>query len=107
VEIDTGDVDAGLVGFFVLLVLIEAASIWEATMLIRDHLSVSRWGAVLVLSSIAAIAVTAALVVSSPDGRVWLVVLVIVWYCVVMALWQWRRSVRLASAVERLEKYSP
>lgn len=105
--LDTTDVDAGLIGFFLLLVLIEVASIWEASMLIRDRLSVSRWGAVLILSVVVAVAVTAALLISAPTAREWLLVLVVVWYCVAMALWQWRRSARLASAVERLERYSP
>ena len=61
----------------------------------------------LVLSTVVAVAVTATLMVSAADDRWWLVVIVIVWYCVAVALWQWRRSVRLASAAERLEKYSP
>jgi hypothetical protein len=106
-DFDMGAVDAPLVGFFVLLVLIEVASIWEATMLVRESLSVARWRAVLILSALVAAAVTAALVVSSPDGREWLLVPAVVWYCVAMALWQWRRSVRLAPAAERLAKYSP
>jgi hypothetical protein len=106
-DIDTESIDAAVVGFFILLVLIEVASIWEATMLIRERLSVSRWRAVLILSTLVAVAVTASLVVSSPAAREWLLVLVIVWYCVAMALWQWRRSVRLAPAAERLAKYSP
>jgi hypothetical protein len=106
-DVDAQDLDGGLVWFFVLMVLIEIASIWEAGMLIRDRLSISRWRTVLILSAVVAVAVSAALVVSAPSAREWLLVLVVVWYCVGMALWQWRRSVRLASAVDRLEKYSP
>jgi hypothetical protein len=106
-DVDSSDMDPALVGFFVLLVLVEVASIWEATMLIRERLSVSHWGAVLVLSAVVAVAVTAALVVSAPETREWLLVLVVVWYCVAIAAWQWRRSLRLASAVARLENYSP
>jgi hypothetical protein len=106
-DVDPSDLDLGLVGFFALLVLIEVASIWEATMLIRERLRASRWRAVFVLSTAAAVAVTTALVVSAPQTREWLLVLLVVWYCVAIAAWQWRRSVRLASAIERLEKHSP
>jgi len=107
VDVDPSDLDLGLIGFFVLLVLIELASIWEATLLIRDRLSVSRWRAVLLLSTVVAVAVTVALAVSAPGAWEWLLVQVAVWYCVAIAVWQWRRSARLASAVERLEGYSP
>lgn len=106
-DVDLPDIDLELAGFFVLLVLIEVASIWEATMLIRDRLSVSRWRAVLLLSTVVAVAVSVALTASAPEAREWMLVLVVVWYCVAIALWQWRRSARLASAVERLEHYSP
>jgi hypothetical protein len=106
-EFDTGPIDAGLIGFFVLLVVIEVASIWEATMLVRDQLSVPRWRAVLILTVVVAVAVTATWVVWAPVARAWLLVVLVAWYCVGMALWQWRRSVRPASAVERLDKYSP
>jgi hypothetical protein len=81
----------------------QVASIWEATMLIRERLSVSRWRAVLILSTL----VAASLLVSSPAEGEWLLVLVFAWCCVAMASWQWRPSARLASAVERLAKYAP
>lgn len=106
-EVDTKEISLGMIGFFVLLVLIEVASIWEGLMLMRDQLSAGRWRAVLVLSAVVAVIVTLALAANGAIAGEGIVVLVIVWYCTGMALWQWRRSVRLASAVERLETYSP
>ena len=106
-EVDTTEITAGMIGFFVLLILIEVASIWEGLMLMRDQLSAGRWRAVLVLSAVVAVIVTAALAVEDAFTFEGILVLIIVWYCTCMAVWQWRRSVRLASAVERLETYSP
>ncbi len=107
ISVDYGGMNAATAGFFALLVLVEITSIWEGMLLMRDRLDVGRWRAVLVLSVVVALAVSAALWVLSPDAQEWLIVLAMVWYCVVLALWQWRRSVRLASAVARLEDYSP
>ena len=107
ITVDYGEMDAATAGFFVLLVLVEITSIWEGMLLMRDRLDVGRWRAVLILSVVVALAVSASLVLSSPEAWEWLVVVAMVWYCVALALWQWRRSVRLDSAVERLEDYSP
>ena len=106
-SVDSSQTDAGTVGFFVLLVLIEITSIWEGLLLMRDRLDAARWRAVLVLSIVVALAVSVSLVFSSADTWEWLLVPLAAWYCVAMALSQWRRSVRLASAVQRLEDSSP
>jgi hypothetical protein len=107
ITVDYGEMDAGTAGFFVLLVLVEVTSIWEGLLLMRDRLDAGRWRAVLILSVVVALAVSASLLIFSPEAREWLIVLAMVWYCVALAVWQWRRSVRLASAVQRLEDYSP
>jgi len=107
ISVDYGEMDAGTAGFFALLVLVEVTSIWEGMLLMHDRLDVARWRAVVILSVVVALAVSASLVFSSPDAWEWLIVVAMVWYCIALALWQWRRSVRLASATERLEDYSP
>jgi hypothetical protein len=107
ITVDYGEMDAATAGFFALLVLVEITSIWEGMLLMRDRLDVGRWRAVFILSVVVALAVSASLALSSPGAWEWLVVVAMVWYCVALALWQWRRSVRLDSAVERLEDYSP
>jgi hypothetical protein len=107
ITVDYGELDAGTAGFFVLLVLVEITSIWEGMLLMRDRLDVARWRAVLILSVVVALAVSATIALSSPVGWELLLVVAAVWYCVVLAVWQWRRSARLASAVERLDNYSP
>ena len=101
------EITSGTVGLLAALVLIEGAAIWEALMLWRDQLSIGRWRAVLALSALVAVAVSVALWLFGDGSSESTAAVVIVWYCTAMAVWQWRRSVRLASAVERLEKYSP
>jgi hypothetical protein len=107
ITVDYGEMDAATASFFGLLVLVEITSIWEGLLLMRDRLDVGWWRAVTILSVVVALAVSSSLALSSPDAWEWLIVVAMVWYCVALALWQWRRSVRLASAVERLEDYSP
>jgi hypothetical protein len=106
-NVDTSSVDAGLVGFFILLALIEVTSIWAGLMLMRDRISVVRWRAVFFLGLVVAVVVTVSLVFSTARSWEWVLAPVAVWYCVAVALWQWRRSARVASAAERLEDYSP
>ena len=101
------EITSGTVGLLAALVLIEGAAIWEALMLWRDQLSIGRWRAVLALSALVAVAASVALWLSGDGSSESTAAVVIVWYCTAVAVWQWRRSVRLASAVERLEKYSP
>ena len=97
----------GTIGLLAALILIEVAAIWEALMLWREQLSAGRWRAVLVLSALVAVAVSVALWLFGDGSSEALVAVILVWYCTAVAVWQWRRSVRLASAVERLENYSP
>jgi len=101
------EITSSTIGLLLALVLIEGAAIWEALMLWRDQLSVGRWRAVLALSALVAVAVSVALWLFGDGSGEATVAVIIVWYCTALAVWQWRRSVRLASAVERLEKYSP
>jgi len=101
------EITSGTIGLFAALVLIEVAAIWEALMLWRDQLSIGRWRAVLVLSALVAVAVSVALLLFGDGSSEALVAVILVWYCTAVAMWQWRRSVRLASSVERLDKYSP
>ena len=101
------EITSGTLGLFAALVLIEVAAIWEALMLWRDQLSIGRWRAVLVLSALVAVAVSVALLLFGDGSSEALVAVILVWYCTAVAMWQWRRSVRLASSVERLDKYSP
>jgi len=58
-------------------------------------------------ASAVAVAVWVSLPFSSADTWMWLLAPLAAWYCTATALWYWRRSVRLASAVERLEDYAP
>jgi hypothetical protein len=106
--VDWGGASAGLLVFIALLVLIEVASIWEGLLLVRDELNARKWRVVLALATVVAVIVTAATAAwagAVTQGVV--IVLTVVWYAVLIAAWQWRRSVRLASAVERLDTYSP
>lgn len=97
-----------LFGFIALLVLIEVASIWEGLLLMRDELNAGKWRVVLVLATVVALIVTASVALWAGDVTQGVVIVVaVVWYSVLVAVWQWRRSVRLASAVERLDTYSP
>ena len=105
--VGSGLVDVGLIGFYVLLVLIEIATIWQGKMLLRDDLSTPSWRAVMLLSLVVAVAVSLSLAFSSADSWEWLLVLGAAWYSFAVAVWQWRRSVRLAPAVAFLENYSP
>ncbi len=106
-DIEAKQITPGTAGLFALLALIEVAAIWEALMLWRDQLDIGRWRAVLVMSALVAVAVSVALWLFGDGSSEATVATVVVWYCAAVALWQWRRSVRLASAIERLEKYSP
>jgi len=101
------EITSGTVGLLAALILIEVAAMWEALMLWRDQMSIGRWRAVLALSALVAVAVSGALWLFGDRSSEATAAVVIVWYCTAVAVWQWRRSVRLASAVERLEKYSP
>ena len=101
------EITPGTIGLLAALVLIEVAAIWEALMLWREQLSMARWRAVLVLSALVAVAVSVAVWLFGDGSSEALAAVILVWYCTVVAAWQLRRSVRLASAVERLEKYSP
>jgi hypothetical protein len=101
------EITSGTIGLFAALILIEVAAIWEALMLWRDQLNAGRWRAVLVLSALVAVAVSVALWLFGDRSSEAMVAVIIVWYCTAMAVWQWRRSVWLAAAVERLERYSP
>jgi O-antigen/teichoic acid export membrane protein len=99
---------SGLLLFIALLVLIEVASVWEGLLLMRDELNARKWRIVVSLATVAAVIVTAAMAAwagAVTQGVV--IVLALVWYAALIAAWQWRRSVRLASAVERLDTYSP
>jgi hypothetical protein len=101
------EITSRTIGLLIALVFIEGAAIWEALMLWRDQLSIGRWRAVLVLSALVAVAVSVALWLVGDGSSEAAAAAVIVWYCTALAVWQWRRSVLLASAIERLEKYSP
>jgi hypothetical protein len=73
-----------------------------------DWPNAGKWRVVLVLATVVALIFTTSLAVRTEDVTQGVIIVVaVVWYCVLIAVWQWRRSVRLASAVERLETYSP
>ena len=104
---DVGTITPGTVAMLALIVLIEVASIWEGTLLMKSRIDSRRWSVVLILTLIAAGAVGVLLwpwAELSSEGWVGLGAAV---YSVVVAAWQTNRSRRLGDAAERLERYSP
>ena len=97
----------GLAGFLALLLLIEAASIWEGKLLLRNELSPRQWLGVLLLTLTVAVTVTVALALRKSMSTEGWAGVAVVWYCVAVAGALLVRVRRLAPAARRLEHYSP